>query len=363
MSSEQLRVRLGAALFDAAPCQVAVVDQEYRVVLSNPAFEGTFGGERGPCCHHLCKGVATRCERCVAADAFADGREHSSVEQGITADNAPFVYNVQGIPVRDSAGALTHVLLIASDITRVSELEEALRQAEPLANVGLSTAGLAHTIKNILAGLEGGVYVVDSAIDKGDDARLRSGWRMVQDYVGQVASLVKNLLSYARPRKPGREDVDTAELVAEIVELYRAKANASGIEIDGHVEGNTPSLRADRQAMHAVLANLVTNAIDACTWDPDTDKQHAIVVEARPGADGGVRLEVRDNGMGISGEYQRKILVSCFTTKGMRGNGLGLLLSKQTVQDHGGTIDYVSRPGQGTTFTIDLPALPDGGQT
>jgi len=299
----------------------------------------------------------------VAADVFTDGREHSSVEEGITADETPVVYQVQGIPVRDHAGQLTHVLLIASDITRVRELEEALRQAEPLANVGLSTAGLAHTIKNILAGLEGGVYVVDSALEKGNDARLRSGWRMVQDYIGQVASLVKNLLSYARPRKPGREDVDVGGLVADIVQLYHAKANASGIDLDGHVEPGTPSLKADRQALHAILANLVTNAIDACTWDPDTDKQHTIVVAVRPGADGGVQLEVRDNGMGISRENQRKILVSCFTTKGMRGNGLGLLLSKQTVQDHGGTIDYESRPGQGTTFTIDLPALPDGGQS
>jgi signal transduction histidine kinase len=360
MTPEELNHHVGLAVLEHGFCHVAVVDREFRVVLSNRAFAEAFGHGRGVTCHRLYKSSDERCERCVVADVLADGRDHSSVEEGISAGDTAMKYEVRAVPVVDDAGTITHVVLISSDVTRVTALDEALRQAEPLANVGLSTAGLAHTIKNILAGLEGGVYVVESGLDKGDTNRLRSGWRMVQDYVGEVSRLVKNLLDFARPRPPQREQVDLAELIDEIVRLYRAKAGASGIELSGSVEDGTPPIVADRASMHAVLANLVTNALDACTWDPDGDKHHTIAVTAAPRQGGGVRIAVEDNGKGISPEHQPKILVSCFSTKGMRGNGLGLLLTRQTVGDHGGTIDFASTPGRGTTFTIELPAAPDG---
>jgi signal transduction histidine kinase len=108
------------------------------------------------------------------------------------------------------------------------------------------------------------------------------------------------------------------------------------------------------------VANLVANAIDACAWDPDLEKQHAVEICAAPQA-GGACIEVRDNGMGISPENQRKILQASFTTKGMRGTGLGLLLAKRALQDHGGRIEFESRPGQGSVFRVELPAAPKGG--
>jgi hypothetical protein len=97
--------------------------------------------------------------------------------------------------------------------------------------------------------------------------------------------------------------------------------------------------------------------MDACMWDPDAaDKDHRIVVAARAGAGGGVVFEVSDNGMGIAEENQAKVLATSFTTKGIRGTGLGLLLTKKAVAEHGGAMGFESTPGEGTSFRIELPA-------
>ncbi len=360
MNLEELKRRLGLEVFDRSPCHVAVVDSELRVVLSNGAFDQTFGSERAPYCHRLYKSSEQPCESCVAAEVFADGREHVSAEDGLSAANTAVRYQVRGIPVRGEDGAVELVLLISVDTSRVTELEEALRQAERLANVGLSTAGLAHTIKNILAGLDGGAYMVTTGIDKQNEARTRAGWQMVQQYIDQVTTLVKNLLSYARPRDRAREPVEVAALVDDVLGLYRERASTSGTTLEANVDAGLPAVDMDRASMHATLANMVANAIDACTWDPDLDKTHRVVVVAHH-RDGRLCLEVADNGTGIAAEHQPKVLHAFFTTKGIRGTGLGLLLSKQAVADHGGTIDFESTPGQGTRFRIELPVTPEGG--
>ena len=99
----------------------------------------------------------------------------------------------------------------------------------------------------------------------------------------------------------------------------------------------------------------MTNAIDACQWDPDVDKEHGILIQVRRGRAGGVAFEVSDNGPGIALENLGKVLSSSFTTKGLRGTGLGLLLTRKAIEQHGGTIRFDSTPGQGTRFRIDLP--------
>jgi len=351
-----LRDRAGAALFDSAPVLVAVVDAAHRIVAFNPAFEQVFGQREGQTCYQVYKGRESICERCMLDEVFVDGVAREVQEQGVTAaDGRARVLQVRLVPLMSDA-RVDQVMQICVDQTRLQELEQGLDQAERLANVGLTTAGLAHTIKNILAGLEGGIYVVNSGLDKDDTARLKAGWTMVQRYIEQVASLVQNLLRYARAQEPIREAVEPAELVRRVIELYESKAELQGIELQGRADSALDPIQADPEALHACLTNLVANAMDACTWDPDTDKAHWIHLTATPRHEGGLVLTVQDNGMGISEENQRRVLSMHFTTKGIRGTGLGLLLTKKAVAEHGGQITFQSTPGQGTSFRIELPA-------
>jgi len=354
MNSQEIQAALARALFDRAPCFVALVDRERHILGANPAFAASFALAPRIACHKALKGTGQLCASCPADQVFVDGRERAYDEEGLTRDYQAIRLHVQAVPIASPSGTVEHVALIGTDTTRLAELEAGLAQAERLAAAGLNAAALAHTIKNILGGLDGGLYLVDTAIVGKDSGRLESGWEMVKTYIGQVKSLVQNLLRFARPGAPERTEVEPVALVADVVRLYQSKAAMASIEIVTDVASDMQSVCADREALHAALANLVANAIDACTWDPATDKEHRIVIAARPRGEGGIIFEVCDNGMGISEENQPKVLRVLFTSKGLRGTGLGLLLTKKTAEEHGGRVEFESTPGQGTTFRLEI---------
>jgi signal transduction histidine kinase len=360
LDASDTRDRVGHLILDSPACLVALVDRDHRILFANDAFCSRFGEDSSRLCYEAFKRRDAPCDNCVAERTRGDGRQHVANEQGVTATNKLLCYQVRAVPYSEENGRVEQVLLIAVDTTRLMELEGGMACAEQLARVGLSAAGLAHTVKNILGGLEGGEYMIESGLEKGDITRIGAGWKMAKEYLEQVGRLVKNLLQYARPRQQARAEVALGPLIEELEKLYASKAIAAGLELSHRVEPGTPRIVCDRDAISATVANLVANAIDACAWDPDLEKQHAVEIVAAPKA-GGACIAVQDNGMGISPDNQRKILEASFTTKGMRGTGLGLLLAKRALQDHGGRIDFESTPGQGSVFRVELPAAPKGG--
>ncbi len=348
--------QLSTLLFERTPCLVATIDPHHRIVRANPAFTELFGSVAGKLCHRVYKQHDQPCNPCIATKVFESGVAQYSEEIGRSKTGNEVRFRVHCLPLPNKKYQIPQVLQIGVDTTEPTELKQQLQQAERLASVGLTTAGLAHTIKNILAGLEGATYLVSSALDKNDEQRLRGGWEMVHKYIEQVSVLVKNLLRYAKATEPQRQQVEPAELLQDVVQLFASKAEMIGISLDMELDAKAPSCWIDCNALHACLSNLITNALDACAWDPATGKKHRVVVRIEPLQNGGVAFEVSDNGMGISEENQHKILSTSFTTKGIRGTGLGLLLTKKAVREHGGHIEFSSTHGQGTTFRLCLPA-------
>ncbi|MCK4728643.1 MAG: HAMP domain-containing histidine kinase, partial [Desulfobacterales bacterium] len=110
----------------------------------------------------------------------------------------------------------------------------------------------------------------------------------------------------------------------------------------------------DPTGIHRCLLNLVTNAIDACTLESDEDRDFSIIIRTRK-EDDGVRFDVLDNGSGMTEEVREKLFERFFSTKGPKGTGLGLLVTRKIVDEHGGTISFESNPGKGTTFTMRFP--------
>jgi signal transduction histidine kinase len=294
------------------------------------------------------------------AATFARGETAHFESEASTTDGELIEFAGVACALRGRNREVSAALLVTTDLTRTHELERSLAQVERLAHAGLSVAGLAHTIKNLLAGLDGALYLVDSGIEQPNPERLGEGWKMVKGYLAQLSGLARNLLAFAQPQPPAREQVLPAALVDEVLALYRAKAANAEITVSvEHAPGVTP-VWLDRQTIHSSLANLLGNAIDACAWDPDTDKEHRIRVATSPAPGGGVIVTVADNGMGISPANQQRLLRSAFTTKGLRGTGLGLLLARKAVEDHGGTMAFTSTLGQGTEFSLRLPRGREG---
>jgi signal transduction histidine kinase len=238
-----------------------------------------------------------------------------------------------------------------------------LVKSERLAAVGQTVAGLAHCIKSILFGLEGGIYIVNKAIRKDDKQKLHTGWNMVRKNIDKVSNLVVDLLDYSRERAPQYEICSPNIIAEEVCELIEYKARdipLDKIKIIREFDPRLGEFSLDSKGIHRCLLNLVDNAIDACLFDEDESKNHRVKVITRLEDDGALMLQVSDNGCGMSEEVRRQMLTAFFTTKGSRGTGLGLLITQKIVQKQGGTLSVDSEPGKGSVFTIRIPLKPQG---
>lgn len=243
------------------------------------------------------------------------------------------------------------------DLRTFKQLEREKQASDRLAVVGQTVAGLAHGIKNILQGLEGGVFVVQTGIEDGDTPLLERGWKMVEQNIGRISGLVKDLLSYAKERPPEYEPTDPNALAEEACALFDISAGEKHVVIERDFDpevGKTVQIFLDQRGIHTCLCNLIANAIDACAVD-DKEEQHRILVKTREDNEGNLIYEVSDNGIGMDEETRRKIFAGFFSTKGSRGTGLGLLVTSKIVMEHHGEISFESEAGVGTTFVLRLP--------
>ena len=237
----------------------------------------------------------------------------------------------------------------------VEEKTRKLVEAERLAAVGQTVAGLAHAVKNITAGLTGGIYVLEKGIELDNRTYLTQGWQMIKGNVQKVKGMAGDLLNYAKEREPEYQLCDPNQPVSEVCDLMSFRASEVGVTLKMDLAGNLCSAWFDPEGVHRVLLNLVTNAIDACTDVSRASKSCEVIVRTSQPEGWAVEYLVSDNGCGMDEAVQKKIFQTFFSTKGSRGTGLGLMIAKKIVDEHGGTIFFSSEPGQGTTFTVRLP--------
>jgi len=241
------------------------------------------------------------------------------------------------------------------DLREIKRLERELVRSEKLAAVGQTVAGLAHGIKNILHGLKGGSYLVDLGIEKNNTEKLKSGWDMIKRNIDRTSDLVLDLLSYSKEREPEYELCSPNEIANEIYEFLKERANENKIELIKDFDPSIGRVSMDPRTIHRALLNLMTNAIDACLFDEDTSKNWWIRLKTVREDGHIIKLEVEDNGAGMSEEVEGKLFTSFFSTKGHRGTGLGLMVTRKLIEEHKGKIEVNSRLGKGTIFTVRLP--------
>jgi len=240
-------------------------------------------------------------------------------------------------------------------LTKIGQLEKELIQSERLAAVGQTVASLAHYVKNILFGLKGGVYLVNEALKENDTDSLKDGWDIVESNMGRISGLVLDLLEYSRERKPEYEKCFPNEIADDVCKLTQESAKEYSIEIIKDFDPSMGEAVMDPKGIHRCMLNLVSNAIDACIYDSNEEKNWVVQVRTLLEDDSMVKFEISDNGCGMDEETKQKLFTSFFTTKEGRGTGLGLLNTQKIVQEHGGTITVNSQPGEGSIFTIRMP--------
>jgi signal transduction histidine kinase len=237
----------------------------------------------------------------------------------------------------------------------VDEKTQKLLEAERLAAIGQTVATLAHAIKNIIGGLKGGMYVLEKGMELDNRTYLSQGWDMVRGNVDKIKNLALDLLSYAKEREPDYELCDPNVPLREVVHLMESRARDGGVNLTMELAEGLHETYLDSEGIHTCLLNLVTNALDACADMQSVNKPGEVVVQAVKCDGWAVEYRVSDNGCGMDQATKEKVFRTFFSTKGSRGTGLGLMITRKIVHEHGGVIELESEKGKGTRFIVRLP--------
>ena len=338
---------------------IVATNQDLRVVIFNPGAENIFGYSQQEVINRM--DLPDLLSPALAED-FREAMASKDAVRELSWQETT-IESRQGdpIPVRFSGTILTEkgrrmgAVAFFQDLREIKRLQQELVQSERLAAVGQTVAGLAHGIKNILHGLKGGSYLVDIGIKRNDTARLKNGWQSIKRNIDRTSELVMDLLTFSKERAPQYEDCFPNEVAADVVELLGENARSNGIELLLELDPAIGEVSMDPRTVHRILLNLMSNAIDACLFDENTEKKFSVGLKTTRENGNRIRFEVSDNGMGMPEEVQNKLFSSFFSTKGHRGTGLGLMNTRKMIEEHQGTIDVKSEPGQGTVFTVRLP--------
>jgi len=338
-------------LFAAVPYFICVLNRDHQVIEANSLYRREFDVSDRFLCYEICKKRSKPCTICLVDQTFADGEIHSSEETLVARDGRRINVVVHTQPVFNENGEISSVMEVFTDVTEVKRLQ---RQ---LALTGRAVAGMAHRVKNILMGLEGGIFIVNDGLEEDDREAIDQGWEMVERNVGLVTGIVKDLLYCSKDREPNfQQDVSPQEIVTEVRDLYADRMAGEHIEIRTEFEGQPHRGTFDRDGLHNLLCNLVANAIDACRFDPSPNKKsHTVTLRCRHSGEGSTVLEVEDDGPGIPEDLNNKVFQDFFSSKGTEGTGIGLLVVQKVAEEHGGNVTFESVPGERTVFRIVLP--------
>jgi signal transduction histidine kinase len=245
---------------------------------------------------------------------------------------------------RDFNDMVAQLKASREEITRLHQTQ--MSRAEHFATLGELAAGLAHEIRNPLAGIAG---VLDIASrDLPDTSPARNVMEDAKQEAVQINRILTELLDTARPKPPQFRMLDIAATAEHAVVFARQQAVTKRIQIEFEVKEGLPPVEHDPAQINQVLLNLLLNAIQSM------DKPGSIRVRVEQPDDDFVAITVSDQGKGIPADQLTHIFRPFYTTKG-HGTGLGLSLARRMVESHGGTIRVESAVGQGTQFTIELP--------
>jgi len=234
-------------------------------------------------------------------------------------------------------------------VESLADTRERLVQSEKLSSVGQFVAGVAHELNNPLAMVTG---FSELLVEMKPDEKFRSHLEIIGKSAQRCHKIVKNLLSFSRIHRPERKMTLINNTVDEVVEFMAYDMKTSNIDVVTDLQTVLPPIIADQHQLQQVFVNILGNARQAVEgFRPDG----RIILRTRA-KDGFVRVEIQDNGPGITPENKRRIFDPFFTTKPVgKGTGLGLSLVCDIIREHSGTIDLASEVGLGATFIIELP--------
>jgi two-component system NtrC family sensor kinase len=318
-------------------------------------------------------GIAVRTTDASLDDRFQTG--HSIVQAGIReaicapmrgrADLLGVFYldtttpldlsSASGVKSRLDDDHLRTVITVARQAALAIEsrqFQDAMLKAERFTAMGQTITVLSHHVKNILQGIRGGSYLIRKGLDQPNQDMIRQGWGIVERNQTRIYDLVMDMLSFSKERVPVLQLGDLNKVVGEVAELASSRAKECGVAFEYQPGKDIPTAMFDAEGIHRAVLNIVSNAIDAV----EGIERGAVVVQTGYDRTADMLLvAVSDNGPGIP-EDQRASIFNVFeSSKGARGTGIGLPVSRKILREHGGRVRVEGGPGQGTRFVLSWP--------
>ena len=261
--------------------------------------------------------------------------------------------------VKDEDGTLIGAVMFFKDLTQVEQLEERERLRDRLASLGEMAAGIAHELKNPLAGIEVMAGLLRRQVPASGDAQ-----SLLADIITEAKlanAIVVEMLEFVRPVRLQVERTDLAEVLHQAVTLAESKVPRRDVEVHLKLQPGLPALEGDHHQLCQVFTNLLANAFEAldgrghitiAATTGTLDEDPALAAQQPPTPT--IVIDVEDDGPGVPEEAKDKIFDPFFTTK-PQGSGLGLAIVRKIVDAHDGRIDVNSASGKGTRFRVTIP--------
>lgn len=328
------------------PLGLLSTDPDGRVVLSNGTASALFGLEKTAMPGMLLDGLGGVDWAGIMAELADKGTVPEREVSLVTGPAKRVPVNLGASRIVTSDGEFLGYLFLLRDLGEIRRLQEQVRRNERLTALGNLAAGVAHEIRNPLSSIKGFATYLAGKVQGQDQDAARA---MIQE-TDRLNRVVSELLEFARPGEMKLRDEDLAQVVERALRLVRADVKAKGVAVSFEQEGGLPRVPLDPERFTQALLNLFLNAVQAMGQGGTL----RILAAAEPET-GSVVLSITDTGHGMAAELVPDIFNPYFTTKSS-GTGLGLAIVHRIIEAHGGEIKVESVVGQGTVFTLLLPA-------
>jgi two-component system, NtrC family, sensor kinase len=344
------------SILESSHVGILVADTAEHVVGVNGAFEMLYGAVRAEIVGRSLSDVMPAGVFALAEDAAAEAGGRTLPEQGLriyrsslrTRAGRRLVVNLTQAALRGPDGQPWGRVITVDDVTDQVIREEELQRREHLASIGLLASGIAHEVNTPLTGISS--YTQMLLQERSPSDRDYPILKKIEQQAFRAAGIASSLLNFSRQREGDHQLLDVAEILRETLELFETHLRGRRVEMERRVTPGLPRVHGNRGRLQQVVMNLLINAVDAM---PEGGR----VTVSADAVSGRVRVEVADTGVGIPPEHLERIYDPFFTTKPRgQGTGLGLSVSYGIVKEHSGTLTAESVPGEGSRFTVSLPA-------
>jgi len=327
---------------------IHITDLEGKVLRVNRAFEQLYGFRS--------REVEGRLLKIIPPEAEEEMKQqHAQLVEGMSITSNETIWmkkdgtrvevSVSTAPVRDEAGEITALISVSRDITSRNRMEELLRRSEKLTTVGQLAAGVAHEIRNPLTTLRGFLQLQQES-NKLNHRHLD----LMLSELDRINLIVGEFLILAKPQAVHFQERDIRFILGDVISLLDSQAHLHGVEFVLHASSDSAMVHCEENQLKQVFINVLKNGMEAM---PNGGSIH-IKLKADELAKR-VRIEIKDEGIGIPEDMMSKLGEPFFTNK-ESGTGLGLMVSQRIIQSHKGMMDIKSVMNRGTTVIIELPA-------